>query len=464
MARPVAEYTTDERFFATRYKQGGRTVYLLALTPAEIVGLVGAPSPNSPSPGNRRVSASRANDFASYYLEQESWVIPGLILRAPNIFTFEQDEAISSGGVNFGVVSYPKREGMNIQILDGQHRILGFHLALDRIQKALEKARDQRSRAARVEGKGSRLEAEAQATIDQQQALLDRFYSERASIEIQVTDSVEQWRQMFFDIANNAKGISVSVKSQFDQRKVVNRALPIILEHPLLDGRVDMENDRLGRSGPNLLSLKHLAEITKTCSVGLWGRVGKVMEATLSEREVATKTTDFIDLIVDCFPLLLDVQAGRMTPDELRRQTILGSVLFLRQLAGLYWEMAIQRDQRDALVDFFIALSQHVGAPVQPNSIWVLHGRPDTFTPYSTGPNHRRQDIKALGEDLLEWALIKPDFVWAPPLPAPVFEVAAEQPEQIDYSDLDDPELEAKLQQEDVDLGISAPRKSAKKS
>ena len=77
---------------------------------------------------------------------------------------------------------------------------------------------------------------------------------------------------MFFDIADNALGITSSVRARFDSRKVVNRGLEEVMKHALLKDRVDPEQDRMGRNNPNLMGAKHVAEIVRTLAVGIEGR------------------------------------------------------------------------------------------------------------------------------------------------------------------------------------------------
>ena len=40
------------------------------------------------------------------------------------------------------------------------------------------------------------------------------------------------YKQMFVDIAENAKGITKTIQVRFDNRRVVNRALLKVIQHP----------------------------------------------------------------------------------------------------------------------------------------------------------------------------------------------------------------------------------------
>ena len=244
----IAPIDTSIRTFATRYKQGGRTVFSLDLSPLQITNLITAPDPNIKSVGNRQIRLQHAIDFARYVRVTPGWIAPAMILRAPNIFEFEL--LTEQGDTAFGLLSFPRLASQDIHILDGQHRTLGFHLAARGISEDLEKARNSLALARKNEGPNSKAVADVQATMKNFEGQRVRLDKERISLQIFVEEDTKAYRQMFFDIAENALGITASVKARFDTRKVVNRALEVVLEHPLLLNRVDPEGDRVPRNGP----------------------------------------------------------------------------------------------------------------------------------------------------------------------------------------------------------------------
>ena len=225
---------------------------------------------------------------------------------------------------------------------------------------------------------------------------------------------------MFFDIADNALGITASVRSRFDSRKVVNRALPLISDHPLLLGRVDPEGDRLGRGSPFMFGAKHVAEIIRTVNVGLDGRVSKRQETEFDEKDMAARTKEFLNALVEAFPSLRAVVLGQVLPDELRRTSLLGSILFVRVLGGVFQELVDHYAFTPKMVEeFFAKLSPHSEGPAYTGSIWV-ENLPDIWQDGAKAPRSRRQDLKALKNAILSWALDKPKFVTAKPKPRPI--------------------------------------------
>lgn len=417
----VTGYRTEETLFATRYKQGGRTVFSISLSPDQIMNLIPRPDPDETSPGNRRIRPAHAAGFGQYFNENPDWVSPSIILRAPSIFAFEAIQAVD--GAEFGFITYPKRKQGDIQILDGQHRTLGFHLGMKSIEDGLQKARSLRTEARRQDPHGAAFK-EAEKQIRDLEKIRDRYYSDRLAVEIQVTDDLREYRQMFYDIAENALGITASVKARFDTRKVVNRALPEVLEHPLLKNRVDLEADRVGRGSEFLMGAKHVAEITKITQVGLEGRVSRRQNQEWSEAEIANKAKAFFTLLTETFPPIAAVEAGQLMPSRLRKTSLLGSVLMLRILADVDYKLTTEHAfDRQMVADFFGVLAPHMEAPVYPASVWLDHTPEGVFIDGASAPGSRRQDIKLFRDLLIDAAITKPKWLAAKPKPRPEPEI-----------------------------------------
>lgn len=409
-------YNSAQSYYATQYRQGGRTVYSLDLSIEQLTGLIPKPDPERLTPGNRQIRKKHAEEFGSYIREHDSWVSPGIILRSPAVFEFQPQVEVE--GAQFGLLTFPVRSATEIHILDGQHRIYGFHDALANIALDIDKARDALATARRVDPK-SKAVSDAQKKVDALINQRDRLSEERVSIQIVVEVDSQKYKQIFADIADNSLGITASVKSMFDSRKVVNRSLQYVFEHPLLVGRVDTEVARTTGKNPNFLSAASVGELVKSVTVGLDGRVGKNMEATLNERGIATKALEFFDIITAAFPALEAMKLGQILPRQLRETSLLGSTLILRILAGAYYDLVIQRDwTAEDLTEFFAKLSPHMTAPVHEDSIWIQHT--DEFDEEARAPHSRRQDVARLKDRVVEWALLKPEWLELPPAPRPV--------------------------------------------
>ncbi len=406
----LSGYDTSDRLFATRYTQGGRRVYAIDLSLTQVAAYLPAPDPANPTEGNRRVRESHAAAFGQYVREHEDWVSPALLLRSPDIYEFEVKEEIA--GTEFGVLSIPRLARSDLRILDGQHRILGVHLALAAIAKDLEKERDLLSKAKKVKAEPGALQGiqERIRDLELQRERLDR---ERLSIQIAIEDDATSFRQMFVDIADNALGITSSVRTRFDSRKVVNRAVEPTLKHSLLAGRVDLEQDRISGANPNLLGARHVADLIRTVAVGIDGRVGRRLEDELREDALVEDTSRYLDVLLEAFPQLAQIADGKLAPEQLRKSSLLGASTVLRVLAGTYHALKQQKLDDEEIADFFAKLDPYISAPVSADSIWVKL-LPDVFAEGASAPRSRRQDLRALTDTIVSWAIDEPDWLTDP--------------------------------------------------
>jgi hypothetical protein len=400
-------YDTHDRYFASLYMQGGRRVYSLDLSLAAVAALLPKPDPSNPTPGNRKVDPKHAHDFAGYVREKKDWISPALILRAPDIFSFEKQAEV--GGSEFGILSVPRMARADLRILDGQHRILGIHLALDDVGAELEKARQEVNSARRDDP----------ATVEHWEGVVktlllqrDRFGRERISVQIVLEDEEKGYKQMFVDIAENAKGITKTIQVRFDDRKVVNRALLRVIQHPLLEGRVEDQLDRV-KKDDQLLAAKHVAEIIRAVAVGLGGRISRRKEDELDEDELVSMTDRFFAVLSKSFPDFDEIANGRLEPGALRgdgeRASLLGSATMLRVLAGAYHELADPSPVRgepaaaalsdDEIVGFLTQLRPYMAVPVT-SRLWL---DTEIFDAGARAPRARGGDIRRLADHIVAW-------------------------------------------------------------
>jgi hypothetical protein len=83
----------------------------------------------------------------------------------------------------------------------------------------------------------------------------------------------------------------------------------------------------------------------------------------------------------------------------------------LRVLAGVYYDLS-QDKSDDEIGDFFAKLAPHMGAPVTAASEWVkIPG--EVFSPGTTAPKARSQDLKRLTSTIVGWARSEPKWLAA---------------------------------------------------
>jgi len=396
-------YANEDTYYSTRYVQGGRKVYAIDLSLLNVAATLPRPDPDRPTPGNRRVKESHARGFGAYVRENENWVAPALILRAPDVFKFTPKEVV--GGTEFGILALPRLARNDLKILDGQHRILGLHYAVDEIDEEIEKTRTLIA-AAKRDGNGE-LEAHQRRELAKLERQRQRFNVERVSVQIQIEEDQRAFMQMFVDIADNALGISSAIRARFDARKVVNRALDDVLKNALLQERVDVEQDRIGGSSRYFMGAKHVADVIRTVTVGISGRIGKRQEDELHEAAVVERANNFLDVLVGGFSQLDAMVEGEVTPEELRKSSLLGSTTMIRVLAGVYYELSKDLSD-DEIQEFYQRLDPFMVAPISAESPWLETG---VFSIGAMAPKARNQDMKALTEAITKWAKHAPAWL-----------------------------------------------------
>lgn len=398
-------YDPNEYFFATRYKQGGRVVYSLDFSVRELVTFLPKPDPEKPldaSSTQRRIIPAHAKGFADYIKDDLEWVSPALLLRAPDIFEFTEAVTIETGTTSFGQLAVPKDAKAEIQIVDGQHRTLGFHLAWEALTKEISEARALLAKAKNLEE--AALIAEHEERLSARLARRDQLARERVSVQIVVVETPEVAKRIFVDINDNAKGITGAVRSRFNDRKVVSRALNIVLDsNPLLKDRVDIQQDRVSGASPYLLGAKHVADILRALTVG-HGRVGKRLEEELDEREIAATFDEFVEGMQEAFPLLKEVEDGDLTPAELRQRSLIGSNVILRGFATAWYVLAQEDWSPGEIAEAFSTFEPYMDAPVYPDpeDTWFATGLFPANENGAYSPTSRIQDLKALTDVIIE--------------------------------------------------------------
>ena len=408
-------YDPFERFFASRYTQGGRTVYSVDFSVRELVTFLPKPDPEKPLDVNstqRRIVPKHAQEFADYLLERPEWVAPALLLRSPDIFEFNPYEAINTATTQFGILAVPKDAKSEIQIVDGQHRTLGFHLAWERLAVLIERARGSVAAAKRQEEPA--LIEHHQGILDEYLAVRDRLAQERVSVQIVLTDAVETARRIFIDINDNAKGITGSVRDRFNDRTAVGRALNVVLESSdLLEGRVDLEQDRVGGTSPYLLGAKHVADIIRALAVGN-GRIGRVVAQSLNDSNLVKEFEEFEEALLTAFPSLNEVVDGDLSAGELRQQHLIASNVVMRAFAAAWHDLLKAGVGPAEITSAWKMFDDQMSLPVYANQgdSWFSLGVFEARTGGSYSTRSRAQDFKTLTKFIVDQTLAGDAAEW----------------------------------------------------
>lgn len=388
--------------------QGGRAVYTTRVPLLDLPTILPVPDPNNVDKDNRKVDRLHAKQFGEYLDSKQDWVAPALLARDSGGCFFEKVD--EQGAIGYLTVPWAIGGIGSLRTIDGQHRVLGVSIEKKRITDAISAVDRETARKVSPE-KGIKLQAEREKLIGQ----MNRLKAEHVGLDIYVELDPIKAQQMFVDVADNAKGISSAVRARFDNYKVANRTLSDVIDHPLLKGRVDAEQDRMTLKNPNLIGAKHVADITRAVIAGAGGRISKKAERTLTDGEVIEQVKDFLDVISNAFAGLSAVieedpdkerKADELTmAQQLRRNSMLGSVGMLRVLGGVFRELRAGDNpvELDDITEFFKRLDLHMAAPVSETSIWRTTEAVLDFEPNAAAPIMRTQNIIHLVGTITSW-------------------------------------------------------------
>lgn len=402
---------------ATRYRQGKREMYHLTVTLAQLTQLVPKrPDPDKPIEGNRRVDPKRARKFGDYVLERDDWVSPAIIVRVPSGEVNFAPAHEFPDGTAWGVLKIPLHVLTEILLLDGQHRTLGTFIALDEINDRIRQLKD--GVAAAEADENPHVLGELEKQLAKAVAGRDRLNNEHISIDLAVV-TTDQGKQMFVDIADNAKGVNPDFTTILDQRDVINRmAAQLIEDHPLFEGRVERgQASRMSAKNPNFIGAKSVADIARAVNLGVSGRAGKRVQDELS-KEMTTaveRVETFLDILIAAFPELAAMVDGEIDPVELREEnseyrSLMASATILRVLGGVYHDLMMPPKNsgleplgRSEVEEFFKTLAPKMrDIPItEEDPLWMPTG---VFLPGSTAPSARQGSMGSLVRQIVEWA------------------------------------------------------------
>lgn len=401
--------TRTSTYLAMASTQGGRTVYSVRIPLFDLDVILPVPDPEVVDADNRKVSYRHAKDFGTYINKMPTWAAPALLVRDSGGCHFDPLPGANNGEVGYLTVPWQVGGTSSMLTIDGQHRILGIHLEIKRLT-------NDHNNIERDLGKAKSEQRIAKLT-DQREDLsrqLERLKSEHLGVDIYVERDTSLSRQMFVDVADNAKGISAAVRSRFDSSKAVNRTLDDVIRHALLQGRVDMEQDRMTRNNPNLIGAKHVADLTRGVVAGIGGRISRKREKELSDELVIESVNGFLDCITEAFSDLAAISEGTLTPSGLRDKSLLGSSGMLRVLAGVYNKLRDKGAEDGDITEFFRTLDPHMAAPVTEDSIWRRDPKVNqSFEVGAFAPVMRTQNLHWIVEGITTWYTQKPAFLAA---------------------------------------------------
>ena len=406
----LSGYDDRKELLAQRYNRAGKSLFVIALPLHLIPSHLPIPDPAEPFEGNRKVNLPHATGFGDYWRANIKWATPPLLLDTVYPLSQEFTPHSSTAGVEFGVLKLPHNSGTELQILDGQHRILGWKVVSTKISLELKAAYEAAVRAKEMGDPISiQVTTKKIESLKQDQA---RLRTEYVTVEILEGVTPEDHKQYFHDIAVHAKGITKSLTTSFDRKDPINRiSMDLATSHPLLREHVDFEIDTVrGAKNRNWISGKNLRDIVTVLAIGGGTNMTARKKDAINENYVTQICTKFFDCLGQEFKELESLSEGGMAPAQVREQSLLGSSTMLRALAAAYWSLAVDASDEKApyvsatgehrVRNLFGSLNGRMSLPIDLG--WLSTGVfPDAS---SSAPGARSQELKMLSSILIEWA------------------------------------------------------------
>lgn len=341
---------TVEKVLAQRIKRIGNSTFLFSLPIGLALELLEIPDPAHPFPDNRRVSKKHAMDFGNYWESHEAdWIVPPLLLDSSLTLNFEtlSKKSHETELVELELVSGDRE---TLRILDGQHRILGWYLKQIELDSRLT---DATSAYNKLIISGAKKESElVMGEIDRIRGTIDRLKNEHVAVNLLDSLTPQLHQQFFVDIAKNALGINKTVQAKFDSASIVNRVTQnLIKSHPLFEARIDLEKTSCSGANPNLLTVVNVSDITRHACFGVNRQVTAKRENNYKDDVLEENVKTFLDSIVRQIPQLNQVIEGRLKPEALRENYMLGSGTIWRCLSGAFYETCVIIDDDEGTIE-----------------------------------------------------------------------------------------------------------------
>lgn len=330
-------FTPTQDFPAYRSKRSGKYVYTFGLSIRLLTEVCPIPEPQTPFVDNRRIDESRAKAFGKYWASKPSeWAVPPLLLDTAQNFEFEPGETVTGTEIVLGRLRLPRDSRDVIKILDGQHRIRGWHLQKRELADEKEKLS---ARLQTLKESGNQVEIqEVTKELNSINNNIARLDNEFITIELITGVSAQEHKDFFVTINNMAKGVNKNEVARMDETLMTNRVAKVLAASvPLLQNKIDDRSASVRGSSEYYISLINVADIVRHVCYGIQGK-NKKGDYDQRAEEFSAK---FFEIITENAPDLESLANNAITPKELRNKSLWGSLTILRCLAGAFFKLAV---------------------------------------------------------------------------------------------------------------------------
>jgi DGQHR domain-containing protein len=370
--------TTEIEVSGIEFEQGGRKVYSLTPTVAEVLQMVPErATPDVIQDANRRLYEPHAREFGEYLLREPQW-ISGAMMAGVATQAVKYDDRRHRVTLDASDLTF-------IKLFDGQHRRRGIEYALAKNMEEIENLTARLTASPNPD--------ELKDEIEDKKEWAETFVNQTVPLLLYVEDDLIALQQMYADISHVRVPDAITV-ARFDKRDPFNTAaLELADTHKALKNLVEMEKNTLGQRADAVLTLNQLAAVLRTLFAGVGGRVGRVA-TTVDPREVVSRGADFFDDLMNASDALSAVAEGRARPSDLRANGELTiNVTMMKIMAAIWRDLAIVKGHERKDVTTFLETLPHTPS-ADKDSIWVRAGvlpaTDEKVTPYGRAQESRK--------------------------------------------------------------------------
>lgn len=411
-------YAETDDYIGVAHSQHDLGLVSVQVPWTSLIKMLKLPEPGAESDFNRPLKKGHAERFGEYLDVVDKPYTPPIALWTDpsNVILENINDLPRIGNIRFVLAKFVRSGRDQVNILDGQHRIYGCHLQVEKYQDEITLAREHLIRA---EALGQpEVIAEAKMRLKKAKDKLPRLQNMVVTVQVVLTADKRVAKEIFADVADNALGISRSILSAFSQRSAFNRVAQRVSAETL-PGLVDTVQDRMSRKNPHWLSLKDVVNIIQALELSLGRRWTHKLEGQLREQQMERQAKMFFEGLLAVYPPLKRVREGQIPASELRASgsevSLLGSATMIRVLATSYRTLREGDDRHEpiaheGIIGFFGTLPMEAGATnpddkenAQPllSKVWL---DTEAFAFPWTAPSASMGDIRGLAGHVVAWA------------------------------------------------------------
>jgi len=317
-------------------------------------------NPDVPFSANRRVDAKHGADFGDYIESNaDTWVEPGILLVTKRELDFTRKFGMQLPPAPYAdqtpvlEVGYLKLDAaeaqFELEISDGQHRTLATQQKNAWIKKELTELESEK--ASLLSSDKHKYELRLNHVLD----LMQRFNMETMNLTIISQVPVDLQSRWFLDINDKAKQVKKAEAIRLDEH--TNTAVctkSIIAQHPLFDGLIGLNTEKPAKrildrensasaASPAIFAIPNIEDFVKNIAYSFNKRETKQQTSEKLQQVITQNSIVFFDTLVSEVPefkkLIDDVD---YTGKEFRKDTLYSSAPFVRALADVFHQIALQ--------------------------------------------------------------------------------------------------------------------------